>query len=69
MIAYASSLDQGGTLTKTAEDSAMMLNLMAGFDERDSTSMDLPVPDYTATLNNILVRAWIRMWRKLFRQR
>jgi aspartyl-tRNA(Asn)/glutamyl-tRNA(Gln) amidotransferase subunit A len=52
MIAYASSLDQGGTLTKTAEDSAMMLNLMAGFDERDSTSMDLPVPDYTATLND-----------------
>lgn len=52
MIAYASSLDQGGTLTKTAEDAAMMLNVMSGFDVRDSTSIDTPVPDYTATLND-----------------
>jgi aspartyl-tRNA(Asn)/glutamyl-tRNA(Gln) amidotransferase subunit A len=52
MIAFASSLDQGGPLAKTAEDLAMILNVMAGFDERDSTSVNEPVPDYTATLND-----------------
>ena len=52
MIAFASSLDQGGPLTRTAEDAALLLNAMAGFDEHDSTSVDLPVPDYTATLND-----------------
>ena len=50
MIAFASSLDQGGPMTRTAEDAAYLLNVMAGFDERDSTSVDAPVPDYTATL-------------------
>ncbi len=50
MIAFASSLDQGGTLTASAEDAAMLLQVMAGFDPRDSTSVDLPVPDYSATL-------------------
>ncbi len=54
MIAFASSLDQGGPFARTAEDTAMLLNVMAGFDERDSTCVDLPVPDYTATLNNSL---------------
>lgn len=52
MIAYASSLDQGGPMTKTAEDAALILNAMAGFDEHDSTSVNEPVPDYTATLND-----------------
>jgi aspartyl-tRNA(Asn)/glutamyl-tRNA(Gln) amidotransferase subunit A len=52
MIAYASSLDQGGPMAKTAEDLALMLNVMAGFDERDSTSIDHPVADYTKTLND-----------------
>lgn len=52
MIAFASSLDQGGILTRTAEDAAMLLNAMAGFDQNDSTSVDIPVPDYTAALNN-----------------
>ncbi len=52
MIAFASSLDQGGPLTKTAEDAAMVLNVMAGHDPKDSTSINQPVPDYTATLNN-----------------
>ena len=51
MIAFASSLDQAGTITTTAEDAALLMNVMAGFDERDSTSVDVPVPDYTATLN------------------
>jgi aspartyl-tRNA(Asn)/glutamyl-tRNA(Gln) amidotransferase subunit A len=52
MIAFASSLDQGGPLAKTAEDLAMILNVMAGFDKNDSTSVDQPVPDYTRTLND-----------------
>jgi aspartyl-tRNA(Asn)/glutamyl-tRNA(Gln) amidotransferase subunit A len=52
MIAFASSLDQAGTLTATAEDAAMLLNVMAGFDERDSTSVERDVPDYTKTLND-----------------
>lgn len=54
MIAFASSLDQAGTLTHSAEDAAIMLNIMAGFDPKDSTSVDLPVPDYCATLNKPL---------------
>jgi len=54
MIAFASSLDQGGPFTRSAEDAALMLGAMAGFDERDSTSVDRPVDDYTATLNDSL---------------
>ena len=52
MIAFASSLDQAGTITRTAEDSARMLGVMAGFDERDSTSVDEPVPDYPGQLSD-----------------
>jgi aspartyl-tRNA(Asn)/glutamyl-tRNA(Gln) amidotransferase subunit A len=52
MIAYASSLDQGGPMTHSAEDAAIMLQTMAGFDAKDSTSVDLPVPDYMAGLGN-----------------
>jgi len=51
MIAFASSLDQGGVFTQNAGDAALMMGVMAGFDPRDSTSLDRPVPDYTATLN------------------
>jgi aspartyl-tRNA(Asn)/glutamyl-tRNA(Gln) amidotransferase subunit A len=54
MIAFASSLDQAGPMARTAEDAALMLNVMAGFDQRDSTSVDREVPDYTATLNDSL---------------
>ena len=54
MIAYASSLDQAGPMTQTAEDAALLLNVMAGHDAKDSTSIDKDVPDYTATLNNDL---------------
>jgi len=50
MIAFASSLDQAGVITRTAEDAARMLAVMAGFDERDSTSIDQPVPDYVGGL-------------------
>ncbi len=51
MIAFASSLDQGGPMARSAEDCALLLNVMAGFDARDSTSVEAPVPDYTKTLN------------------
>ena len=54
MIAFASSLDQGGPMTRTAEDAAIMLGAMAGFDPRDSTSVDRPVEDYRAALGNSL---------------
>ncbi len=47
IIAYASSLDQAGPMCKTVEDTAIMLNHMAGFDENDSTSVDIAVPDFT----------------------
>lgn len=52
MIAFASSLDQAGLMTRTAEDAALLLNTMASFDSKDSTCVDEPVPDYTADLNN-----------------
>ncbi|MBT8112006.1 MAG: Asp-tRNA(Asn)/Glu-tRNA(Gln) amidotransferase subunit GatA [Gammaproteobacteria bacterium] len=51
MIAFASSLDQAGIISRTAEDAARLLGVMAGFDERDSTSIDRPVPDYLGGLN------------------
>ncbi|WP_210396542.1 Asp-tRNA(Asn)/Glu-tRNA(Gln) amidotransferase subunit GatA [Motiliproteus sediminis] len=54
MIAYASSLDQGGPMAQTAEDCALLLNCMAGFDPKDSTSIDRTVPDYSASLNDSL---------------
>ncbi len=54
MIAFASSLDQAGPMAASAEDAALMLQAMAGFDQRDSTSMQQPVPDYSATLNESL---------------
>jgi len=50
MVAFASSLDQAGVITRTVEDAALMLGVMAGFDRRDSTSVDHPVPDYLAGL-------------------
>ncbi len=52
MIAFASSLDQGGPMAHTAEDCAMLLQGMAGFDLKDSTSIERDVPDYSATLND-----------------
>jgi aspartyl-tRNA(Asn)/glutamyl-tRNA(Gln) amidotransferase subunit A len=50
MIAYASSLDQAGPMTQNAEDAALVLNVMAGFDKKDSTSADKDVEDYTEKL-------------------
>lgn len=54
LIAYASSLDQGGVFAKSVEDCAYLLQAMAGFDEKDSTSIDRPVPDYVDGLNQPL---------------
>ena len=51
MIAFASSLDQGGMITRNAEDAALMLQVMASYDAKDSTCIDKEVPDYSATLN------------------
>ncbi|WP_300340923.1 Asp-tRNA(Asn)/Glu-tRNA(Gln) amidotransferase subunit GatA [Accumulibacter sp.] len=51
MIAFASSLDQAGPLARSAADCALLLNTMAGFDERDSTSLDRPLEDYSRELN------------------
>ena len=54
MIAFASSLDQGGPMGQSASDCALLLNAMAGFDEKDSTSIEKAVPDYSADLDKPL---------------
>ncbi|WP_193075857.1 Asp-tRNA(Asn)/Glu-tRNA(Gln) amidotransferase subunit GatA [Pseudomonas sp. FME51] len=66
MIAYASSLDQAGPMARTAEDCALLLQAMAGFDERDSTSVDQPVPDYSAELNQPLTGLRIGLPKEYF---
>jgi len=68
MIAFASSLDQAGPMTQTAEDAALMLNAMAGFDEKDSTCIDKAVPDYTADLNNSLEGLKIGLPKEFFKE-
>jgi len=66
MIAYASSLDQAGPITKTAEDAAIVLNAMAGFDERDSTSAEQNVSDYTANLDDSIKGLTIGLPKEFF---
>ncbi len=68
MIAFASSLDQAGTLTASAEDAALLLGAMAGHDPRDSTSVDAPVPDYSATLARPLTGLRLGIVREFFDQ-
>lgn len=68
MIAFASSLDQGGVMCLSAEDAALMLQAMSGFDPQDSTSVDTPVPDYTATLNQPLKGLKIGLLKEFFEQ-
>lgn len=66
MIAFASSLDQGGPMTRSAEDAAIMLQAMAGVDSRDSTSVDEPVPDYSANLSADLTGLKIGLPKEYF---
>jgi aspartyl-tRNA(Asn)/glutamyl-tRNA(Gln) amidotransferase subunit A len=66
MIAFASSLDQGGPFARTAEDLAALLNAMAGFDPRDSTSLDRPAEDYAAELERPLAGIRIGLPREFF---
>ncbi|EPJ47653.1 MAG: glutamyl-tRNA(Gln) amidotransferase, A subunit [Osedax symbiont Rs1] len=66
MIAFASSLDQAGPIAKTAEDAAMMLNVMAGFDPKDSTSATHDTSDYTASLNQPLAGLKIGLPKEFF---
>jgi aspartyl-tRNA(Asn)/glutamyl-tRNA(Gln) amidotransferase subunit A len=75
LTAFASSLDQIGPLTRDVRDAALLLNVMAGLDPMDSTSLDVPVPDYTAGCargperacgwgcrGSISWTAWTRRW-------
>ncbi|MGB9429853.1 MAG: Asp-tRNA(Asn)/Glu-tRNA(Gln) amidotransferase subunit GatA [Gammaproteobacteria bacterium] len=66
MIAFASSLDQAGVITYTAEDTALLLNVIAGFDPRDSTCADKPVPDYMAGLDQPIEGLRIGVPREFF---
>ncbi len=66
MIAFASSLDQAGVLTRTAEDAAIMLNAMTSFDDKDSTCVDEPLSDHTASLNEPLKGLRIGMPEQYF---
>ncbi len=66
MIAFASSLDQGGVLGTTAEDCALVLEAMTGFDENDSTSLNLEVPDYGASLRKPLTGRKIGLPKEFF---
>jgi aspartyl-tRNA(Asn)/glutamyl-tRNA(Gln) amidotransferase subunit A len=66
MIAFASSLDQGGPFARTAEDLALLLNAMVGFDARDSTSLDRPVEDYARVLEGPLAGVRIGLPREYF---
>jgi aspartyl-tRNA(Asn)/glutamyl-tRNA(Gln) amidotransferase subunit A len=66
MIAFASSLDQGGPMAASAEDCALLLNVMAGFDERDSTSLDRAAEDYARDLDKPLAGLRIGLPREFF---
>ena len=66
MIAFASSLDQAGPLAASAEDCALLLREMAGFDVRDSTCVDRPVEDYAATLEDSLAGLKIGLPKEFF---
>lgn len=66
MIAFASSLDQAGPMANNAEDAAWLMNAMSGFDERDSTSVQRDVPDYTANLNDSLQGLTIGLPKEYF---
>lgn len=66
MIAYASSLDQGGPIARTAEDCAILLQAMAGFDPKDSTCLSEPVPDYYEGLNKSIEGLTVGLPKEFF---
>jgi aspartyl-tRNA(Asn)/glutamyl-tRNA(Gln) amidotransferase subunit A len=66
LVAFASSLDQIGPFTKTVRDSALLLNVISGRDPQDSTSLDEPVPDYTALLGRDLKGIKLGMPKEYF---
>ncbi len=66
MIAFASSLDQGGPMAKSAEDCALLLNAMAGFDPHDSTSLERPAEDYARDLETPLAGLRIGLPKEFF---
>jgi len=66
MIAFASSLDQAGPMAASAEDCSLLLNSMAGFDERDSTSLDRPTEDYACDLDKPLAGLRIGLPKEFF---
>ncbi len=66
MIAFASSLDQAGPMARSAEDAALMLQAMAGFDQRDSTSMQQDVPDYASGLEGDLTGLKVGLPKEYF---
>jgi len=66
MVAFASSLDQGGVLTASAADAALLLREMAGFDRNDSTSVDREVPDYVGQLEQPLAGLKVGLLKEFF---
>jgi aspartyl-tRNA(Asn)/glutamyl-tRNA(Gln) amidotransferase subunit A len=66
LVAFASSLDQAGVFARSAADAATVLQVMAGFDPKDSTSVDAPVPDYSAALGAPLKGLKIGLLREFF---
>lgn len=66
MVAFASSLDQAGPMARSAQDAAILLQTMAGFDAKDSTSISQPVPDYQADLNKPLAGLKIGLPKEFF---
>lgn len=66
LVAFASSLDQIGPITKDVEDCAILMNVIAGYDEKDSTSVNLPVPDYTKALVKDIKKIKIGVPREYF---
>ncbi len=69
MIAFASSLDQAGPMARSAEDCAVLLNNMAGFDSRDATSLDRTKEDYTRDLEQPLAGLRIGLPKEYFSRR
>jgi len=66
LIAFGSSLDQAGPLTKDVYDAALLMNVIAGYDARDSTSVDIEVPDYTRSLTNDLTGITVGVPKEYF---